>query len=49
MITSRTKLCTIKLWPLRTKQEALLDVLWFRLAEAENLSAAIGRRGWGEK
>ena len=39
----------IKLWPLRTKQEALLDLLWLRLAEAGNLFAAIGRRGWGEK
>lgn len=49
MITNRTKSCTIKLWPLRTKQEALLGLLWFRLAEAGNLSAAIGRGGWGEK
>lgn len=48
LISHRTKLCTVKFWLLTTKQEALLD-LWFRLAGAGNLSAAIGRRGWGEK
>lgn len=29
-------------WSLRTKQEALLGLLWFRLAGVGNLSAAFG-------
>lgn len=32
-------------WALRTKQEALLGLLWFRLAETGNLFAAFGGGG----
>lgn len=36
-------------WSLRTKQEALLGLLWFRLAGVGNLSAAFGGGGVGNR